>query len=167
MIKKRGTAKRKASRTEPQPQSFRMPPRRTPKPPSLTDPEACVKCRQPGSTCGDCGVVLCYTCNVNPHVEQGHQPKAHLEAMDPKELEPKGRLKPQTEQRQQASPPGPTLEQAITQLVSKLERYMANNPIPNAMANNPNPNPPQQPTPQPGTAPAPNPNPAPTPQPKV
>lgn len=106
--KKRGTAKRKARETvEPnvtvhargtrqtvQRPSFRMPPRRTPKPPSATDPEACVKCGQPGSTCGDCGVVLCYTCNVNPHVEQGHQPKAHLEAMDPDLLKPQGRLAP-------------------------------------------------------------------------
>src|SRR4051794_14400613 len=68
-----------------------MPPRRTPKPPSATDPEACVKCGQPGSTCGDCGVVLCYGCNVNPHVAQGHPPKAHLEAMDPELLKPKPR----------------------------------------------------------------------------
>lgn len=101
--------------------SFRMPPRRTPKPTEqamkplmrnrqpvlqpngqpvmVPDPDhqkhdLCVKCRKPGSTCGDCGVVLCYVCNVNPHVEQGHQPKAHLVPMDPELLNPQGRFAP-------------------------------------------------------------------------
>lgn len=173
--------------------SFRMPPRRTPKPtPQATKPyihngkkvlrpdgtpvlvadpdhqqhDRCVKCGKPGTTCGDCGVVLCHDCNTNPYPAAEHQPKAHLVPMSKEELEPKGRLKEMQAQRQAvprtSAQQGLTLEQAIMQLIAKMERFMANQP-----------NQPQQPTqtpnpqPQPGTAqPAQTPNPAPTPQPK-
>lgn len=53
-----------------------MSPRRPPKPSPVGD-DPCVLCGNPGSTCGDCGVVLCALCNVNPHVPAGHQPSAH------------------------------------------------------------------------------------------
>lgn len=113
--------------------TFRMPPRRTPKPPTpqamkplvrngkpvlhpngqpvmvdapeLQEHDPCVKCGKPGSTCGDCGVVLCYECNVNPHVEQGHQPKAHLEPMDPALLLPKRSIMTDTTKTPQQNPP--------------------------------------------------------------
>lgn len=41
--------------------------------------DPCFACGQPGSTCQDCGQVICDRCNTNSNAPAGHRPAAHLE----------------------------------------------------------------------------------------
>lgn len=41
--------------------------------------EPCDACAaRVGSTCQECGAILCAECNKHPHAEPGHEPDAHL-----------------------------------------------------------------------------------------
>ena len=57
------------------------PPRRSPSP-SRTGPDRCFKCGRAGTTCPECGEVVCERCNVNDVLVDaayaGHQPADHL-----------------------------------------------------------------------------------------
>jgi hypothetical protein len=59
-------------------------------------PVPCFNCGKPGSTCQDCGEVLCAECNQNPYAKEGHEPSEHLEAPPPPVVppEPKMALQP-------------------------------------------------------------------------
>lgn len=57
------------------------PSRRAPAP-SETGDDPCFACGQPGSTCPDCGAVLCATCMKHPYLVVGHEPAEHV-ADDP------------------------------------------------------------------------------------
>jgi hypothetical protein len=58
-------------------------PRRPPQPSPVGD-DPCFQCGKPGSTCGDCGEVICDVCNVGSgYLLAGHEPAAHLDPPPP------------------------------------------------------------------------------------
>jgi hypothetical protein len=73
-------------------------PMRTEPRPSPDGDDPCFQCGKPGSSCSDCGVVVCSACNVTPYLLAGHQPVEHVQ-MDPESRLPEPMQRPRDQSR--------------------------------------------------------------------